>query len=92
MPDIPPEAVADAAEAIERELMSGRFCAGHVDSDEVLALAALEAAAPHIRAQVYAEIRQLAITDVERSVKAGFDATALIRFVADLIGGGETGA
>jgi len=49
---------------------------------------AVEAAEPRIRAQVYAEIRQLAITSAERSVKAGFDATAMIRFAADLIGGG----
>ena len=52
---------------------------------------AVEAAAPHIRAQVYAEILQLALDSVERSVKSGFDATAMIRFTADLIMGGETG-
>ena len=56
-----PEAVTAAAEAIERELMSDTFYAGHVESDEALARVALEAAAPHIRAQVHAEIRQLSV-------------------------------
>ena len=53
MPDIAPEAVTAASEAIERELMSGRFCAGHIDSDDVLARVALEAAEPRILAPVY---------------------------------------
>ncbi len=46
MPDYPPEAVRAAAAAIERELLSGRHFAMAEDSDEALARAALDAAAP----------------------------------------------
>jgi len=43
---IPAEALRAAAEAIERELMSDSLFDGHVEADEALAKAALEAAAP----------------------------------------------
>ncbi len=46
MPDLPAAAVQAAAAAIERELMSGRDYSMAADSDEALARAALEAAAP----------------------------------------------
>lgn len=47
---LPPEAVQAAAEAISRELISGNDVLGWMDSDDVLARVALEAAAPLIRA------------------------------------------
>lgn len=59
MPDYPEAAVTAAAEAIERELMSGISYGTHVDSDEALARAALDAAAP-----ILAE-------EIARRVKAG---------------------
>ena len=95
MPDIPPEAVAAAVAAIEREVMLGTLYAdAAVESDDYYRLV-LEAAAPHIRAQVYAEIRQLAITEADRLRGGNFgprtaDVKALSDF-ADLIPGGETG-
>jgi hypothetical protein len=46
MPDIPSAAIAAAATAIERELMSGKDYTMAADSDEALARAALDAAAP----------------------------------------------
>jgi hypothetical protein len=46
LPDIPPAAITAAAAAIERELMSGRDYSMAADSDDALARAALEAAAP----------------------------------------------
>jgi len=45
LPDYPPEVYRKAAEAIERELMSGRDYGTHMDSDEALATAALDAVA-----------------------------------------------
>jgi hypothetical protein len=46
MPDVPEAAIQAAAIAIERELMSGKDYPMAQDSDEALARAALEAAAP----------------------------------------------
>ena len=43
-PDIPATAIRAAAEAIERELLSGRDYAMALESDEALARAALQAA------------------------------------------------
>ena len=56
--DLPAAAITAAAEAIERELMSGIVYAGHVEADEALARAALEAAAPHITAAERARLTQ----------------------------------
>ena len=56
---VPPEAIDAAVEAIQRKVMSDPGFRGEVESDDYYRVA-LEAAAPHIRAQVYAEIRQLA--------------------------------
>jgi hypothetical protein len=58
---IPPEAISAAAEAITRELMSGKDYSLAIDSDEALAKAALEAAAPLIAAAERDRIRQLAL-------------------------------
>ena len=44
MVTVPPEAIRAAAEAIERELLSGRDYTMALESDEALARAALEAA------------------------------------------------
>lgn len=52
MADIPAEAVQAAAIAIERALMSGEDFAMAADSDERLARAAVEAAAPILAVQV----------------------------------------
>ena len=60
MTAVPPEAVDAAVAAIERALMSGTLYAASVVESDAYYRVALEAAAPHIRAQVYAEIRQLA--------------------------------
>lgn len=46
MPEYPPAALRAASEAIERELMSGTAHDGHLESDDALAKAALDAAAP----------------------------------------------
>ena len=65
MPDIPPAALAAASAAIERELMSGTAYDCHVDSEDALARAALDAAAPLLADAVagrLAEIRKLAET------------------------------
>jgi len=52
VPDLPKEAVDRAAEAITRELMSGTRYEIALDSDEALARAALEAAAPVLAGHV----------------------------------------
>lgn len=52
MADIPQAAVSAAAAAIERELMSGTDYATAPDSDEALARAALEAAAPFLAGHI----------------------------------------
>jgi hypothetical protein len=64
--EIPEEAVQAAAAAIERELMSGRVHGMAVDSDEALARAALEAAAPFIAAQSLIRERRRAMRLVRR--------------------------
>lgn len=68
MPDIPQAAVTAAAAAIERELLSGTHYAMSADSDEALARAALEAAAPilaeHVAQKILAHAdRQFPKTD-----------------------------
>ena len=93
MPDIPPAALAAASAAIERELMSGTDYGCHVDSEDALARAALDAAAPLLAASVAAaereRIRQLASL-VSASYFAGTDEHGPdIRQFANLIGEGD---
>ena len=62
MTALPPEAVTAAAVAIHDADCPDTKCSGSaLGHAHGLAQVALAAAAPHIRAQVYAEIRQLAI-------------------------------
>ncbi|HEV2375175.1 MAG TPA: hypothetical protein VGS19_23825 [Streptosporangiaceae bacterium] len=68
MTDLPAEAVTAAAEAIERELMSGSYYDDHTASDEALARAALGAAAPHIRAAERTDFG--AVTDAVNAIAA----------------------
>lgn len=68
MPDYPTAALRAASEAIERELMSGTVYGGHVESEDALAKAALDAAAP-VLAEAVAQ-RILAFAD-ERSPMTG---------------------
>lgn len=56
MADYPPAALRAAAEAIERDLMSGTIHDGHAESDEALARAALDAAAPLLAAEIASQI------------------------------------
>jgi hypothetical protein len=56
MPDYPKGIYAKAAEAIERELLSGRDYGTHMDSDEALARAALDAVAEDLGGAVAAKI------------------------------------
>jgi hypothetical protein len=56
LPDIPQAAITAAAAAIERELMSGTDYSMAAGSDEALARAALEAAAPVLAETVAAKI------------------------------------
>ena len=98
MTAVTPEAVTAARKAIsctcDGSLPHDVSCDKDI-SDAGLS-AALEAAAPHIRAQVYAEIRQLATTS--EAFYRGFchqDTHCThgghIRPFADLIPGGDTG-
>lgn len=66
MPDLPEEAVQAAARAIERELMSGRDYSMAVDSDEALARAALEAAAPLLAEQIRRETAEQIADSIEQ--------------------------
>ncbi len=60
MTAVPPEAVTAAAVAIHDAGCSDTTCSGAALGDAYrLARVALDAAEPHIRAQVYDEIRQL---------------------------------
>ena len=65
MPDLPQRAITAAAIAIERGLMSGDHYAGSAESDEALARAALEAAAPALAAEVASRI----LAHMERSAR-----------------------
>lgn len=73
MTEIPPEAVMAAAIAIERELLSGKDYSMAQDSDEALARAALEAAAPILARAVAGKITahmekyDTALTAIQRS-------------------------
>ena len=73
MPEIPAEAIMAAAIAIERELLSGTDYSMAPDSDEALARAALEAAAPILARAVAGKITahmekyDTALTAIQRS-------------------------
>lgn len=58
MPDYPDAIVRAVADAIERELMSGTDYGTHMDSDEALACAALDAAAPLLADAVARKIQE----------------------------------
>ena len=56
MPDYSPEIYRKAAEAVERELMSGTYYDTHVESEDALARAALDAVAEDLGNAVAAKI------------------------------------
>jgi hypothetical protein len=74
VPDYPPAALTAAAEAIERELMSGKDYSMAADSGEALARVALDAAAP-----ILAEaVAQKVLTHANRRPGAGKVLTGML--------------
>lgn len=100
MADVPPEAVTEATDELTKWMLYWGWITG-LTEDQVRQVCrdaadrVLEVGAPHIRAQTYAEIRQLATKHgatyphslIASGPLAGQGRTAPF---ADLIGGGET--
>ena len=84
-----PEAVTAAAFTAYWDSLGKTYC-GSSDGEARAFAAGWAAAAPHIRAQVYAEIAQLAIQmDARCSVFDAVNQGAKSRPFADLIGGAQ---
>ena len=102
MPDVTPEAVTAAVEAIQRKVMSDPGFRGDVESDDYYRVA-LEAAAPIIRAAEQARIRARLVTCRDCGQQHEFGATedhpnrapwrprddGALGFLDELLGDGE---